>query len=68
MYAAYLRKNMRAKKLEEEIFDGNADLASESAALIHDNKTRWRVFCQRVNPLIPEKRGNEGEKSEINRT
>lgn len=34
-----------------ELIDRAADLAAESATLVHDNERRWRVFHQRVNAI-----------------
>jgi hypothetical protein len=34
-----------------EILDRAADLASESATLVHDNDRRWRVFRQRIQQV-----------------
>jgi hypothetical protein len=35
-----------------ELISHAADLASESAGLVHDNERRWRTFRQRVNSVI----------------
>jgi hypothetical protein len=35
-----------------ELLDRAADLLSDSAGLVHDNERRWRVFHQRVAPLV----------------
>ncbi len=35
-----------------ELLDRAADLAAESAALVHDNDRRWRVFRTRVEALV----------------
>jgi hypothetical protein len=34
-----------------ELVDRAADLASESAMLVHDNERRWRVFRERVDGI-----------------
>jgi hypothetical protein len=38
-----------------EILDRAADLASESAMLVHDNERRWRVFRKEISEYIMEK-------------
>ena len=35
-----------------ELLDRAADLAAESAALVHDNERRWRVFRTRVEVVV----------------
>lgn len=35
-----------------ELLDRAADLLSDSAGLVHDNERRWRVFRDRVLPLL----------------
>lgn len=35
-----------------ELLDRAADLASESAGLVHDNERRWRVFRERVASIV----------------
>ena len=35
-----------------ELLDRAADLAGESAALVHDNERRWRVFRARVAAIV----------------
>jgi hypothetical protein len=35
----------------KELIDRAADLAGESAALVHDNERRWRVFRERVEQI-----------------
>jgi len=34
-----------------ELLDRAADLAAESATLVHDNERRWRVFRERVESI-----------------
>lgn len=34
-----------------ELMDRAADLAAESAGLVHDNERRWRVFRARVEAI-----------------
>jgi hypothetical protein len=38
----------------KELLDRAADLASESAVLVHDNERRWRVFRQKVNQITQQ--------------
>ena len=35
-----------------ELLDRAADLIAQSAALVHDDERRWRVFSQRIHDLI----------------
>jgi len=35
-----------------ELLDRAADLAAESAGLVHDNERRWRVFRARVAAIV----------------
>ena len=35
-----------------ELLDRAADLAVQSASLVHDNERRWRTFSERVNQLL----------------
>lgn len=37
-----------------ELVDRAADLAAESAALVHDNERRWRIFRQRVELILTD--------------
>ena len=39
-----------------ELLDRAADLAAESAALVHDNERRWRVFRERVATIVSRHR------------
>jgi hypothetical protein len=39
-----------------ELISHAADLASDSAGLVHDNERRWRTFRQRVSTLVGEPR------------
>lgn len=39
-----------------DLIDHAGDLAAQSAALIHGNERRWRVFRQRVEELLPSER------------
>ena len=43
-----------------ELLDRAADLASESATLVHENERRWRIFGERVH-LLTEQAGASGE-------
>jgi hypothetical protein len=38
----------------KELIDHAADLASESATLVHDNERRWRVFRKRVEQITQQ--------------
>jgi hypothetical protein len=38
-----------------ELLDRAADLLSDSAGLVNDNERRWRVFRERVLPLVEER-------------
>jgi hypothetical protein len=42
-----------------EILDRAADLASESAILVHDNERRWRIFRNKISDYVIEKSSNE---------
>jgi hypothetical protein len=35
-----------------DLIDHGSDLAAESAALVHENERRWRVFRQRIDQLV----------------
>ena len=35
-----------------DLIDHASDLAAQSAALVHGNERRWRVFKQRVEELV----------------
>jgi hypothetical protein len=41
----------------KELIDHAADLASESATLVHDNERRWRVFRERVEQITQQESG-----------
>jgi hypothetical protein len=38
----------------KELIDRAADLASESATLVHDNERRWRIFRERVEQITQQ--------------
>ena len=40
-----------------ELLDRAADLAAESAVLVHDNERRWRVFRGRVAEIVARSGG-----------
>jgi hypothetical protein len=40
--------------LTETLIYRASDLAAESAALVHGNERRWRVFKQRIDELVVE--------------
>lgn len=43
-----------------ELIDRAADLSAESAALVHENERRWRVFRSRVEELTDQGAGDSG--------
>jgi len=46
----------------KELIDHAADLASESATLVHDNERRWRVFRERVQRITQQ--GSDTDKDD----
>jgi hypothetical protein len=42
-----------------ELIDRAADLAGESAALVHDNERRWRIFRERVRQIAEAQPGGK---------
>jgi hypothetical protein len=45
----------------KELIDHAADLASESATLVHDNERRWRVFRERVEQITQQESHTNAE-------
>ncbi len=45
------RRNASYLYSASELLDRAADLAAESATLVHDNERRWRVFSERVRSI-----------------
>ena len=45
----------------KELIDRAADLASESATLVHDNERRWRVFRHRVAQITQDQSPSNSE-------
>jgi hypothetical protein len=46
-----------------ELISHAADLASDSAGLVHDNERRWRTFRQRVAALLADEAEGVGEEA-----
>ena len=58
---AFIRSDMSGARIiparlrsASELIDRAADLAAESATLVHDNDRRWRIFRERAAAVSPE--------------